>query len=160
MLEKCCKCYEWKDKKDFVPLPSGATKPRCIACVEKQATIQDVSKQIESTSTTLSMLRERLNKLNDVYIEKPKAKETQIVNKVNVVQTVLKLHPRLPLGMKRGSDEVYYYYKDGSVKLKAVWDGKYGKYTSYKEPKTNQFKYIGLTKLKQEIFGNISKSGV
>jgi hypothetical protein len=158
MKEKCSKCYSWKDRKDFIPLSSGA-KPKCIACVQKQGKVEDLKKKIDSTSALLFQLKEQLQVLTAIHIEK--AKEVNLADNTpkKTITNVLRMHPKLPIGMKKGDNKVY-YFQNGAVKEKQIWQGQWGPYTSYKDPKSGQWKYIGLDKLKEQIFGNDSKLGV
>ena len=156
--EKCSKCKEIKSRKDFIPLSSGA-KPRCMKCVDKAGKVNQLKKEIESTSAKLEMLKLKLKELNGTYIPKTPKKEEKVLHEVKRVQTELRMHPRLPIGMKKGKDDVY-YFKNGSVVKKQVWTGKYGPYTSYFDKNVNGWKYIGLENLRKQIFGNDSKLGV
>jgi hypothetical protein len=156
MKEKCSKCYEWKERSEFIPLVSGA-RPKCIACVDKQAQIEELKKEIERTSAKLASLKDELNDLKGISIPEPQPKNIASVKRV---VNALRMHPRLPIGMKKGEKDKVYYYQNGAVKPKQVWDGKWGKYTSYKDPKSQQWKYIGLDKLEKQIFANDSKLGV
>lgn len=157
MKEKCSKCFEWKERKEFIPLSSGA-KPKCIPCVQKQGKVEELKKKIDSTSALLFQLNEDLKKLTLAQVE-PTKKQIVAEKAKKTVTNVLRMHPRLPIGMKKDTDKVYYWH-NGSVKEKTVWQGKFGPYTSYLDKKTNQWKYIGLEKLKQEIFKYDSKLGV
>ena len=159
MKEKCSKCLEWKERSEFTKLQMGS-KPRCISCVEKKAKVEELKGEIERVSAKLAMMKLELKKLNGNHIPKePQIEEDNVRRVTKVVKSELRMHPRLPLGMKKGRDDVY-YFSNGAVKKKQVWSGKWGKYTSYKDVKTNKWKYIGLEKLRLQIFGNDSKLGV
>ena len=158
MKEKCSKCLEWKERSEFTKLQMGS-KPRCIACVEKKAQVEELKSEIERVSAKLAMMKLELKKLNGTYIPKEPQSEEKVVHEVKRVETALRMHSRLPLGMKKGKDDVY-YFSNGAVKKKKVWSGPYGKYTSYKNEKTGKWVYIGLEKLRKQIFGNDSKLGV
>lgn len=158
MKEKCSKCLEWKERSEFTKLQMGS-KPRCISCVEKKAKVEELKGEIERVSAKLAMMKLELKKLNGNHIPKEPQREEEVRRVTKIVKNELRMHPRLPLGMKKGSDAVY-YYMNGAVKKKKVWSGKWGKYTSYMNEKTGQWVYIGLEKLRQQIFGNDSKLGV
>lgn len=158
MKEKCSKCLEWKERSEFTKLQMGS-KPRCISCIQKKAKVEELKGEIERVSAKLAMMKLELKKLNGTYIPKEPQREEEVRRVTKIVKSELRMHSRLPLGMKKGSDTVY-YYMNGAVKKKQVWSGKWGKYTSYKNEKTGQWVYIGLEKLRKQIFDNDSKLGV
>ena len=159
MNEKCSKCFEVKPRSEFTKLNPGS-KPKCIACVEKKSKVEKLKSEIERTSAKLFSLKQELKKVNGNYIPKEQTEEEIVVHKVKKVQHVLTMHPYLPIGMKKGVKDKAYFYHNGAVKAKSVWDGKWGKYTSYKDPKTGDWKYIGMKQLEQECFGNDSRLGI
>jgi hypothetical protein len=167
MKEKCCKCKEWKERSAFIPLSSGS-KPKCIACVEKLGKINELEKKISATSALLFQLKEELSALG---VNHPKLPSEQKIaeEKLEKIERVkknkesarnsLRVHPRFNLAMKKAGTRVYYYL-NGSFKIAKQWEGKWGPYTSYRDPKTGEYKYIGIDKLKEQIFRNDSKLGV
>jgi regulator of replication initiation timing len=166
MKEKCCKCKEWKERSAFIPLSSGS-KPKCIACVEKLGKINELEKKISATSALLFQLKEQLSALGvnhpklpseEKVLEEKVKRLTKIEKNKEIAKNALRVHPRFNLAMKKGNNVVY-YYQNGSFKPAKIWEGQWGPYTSYKT-QSGQYKYIGVDKLKEQIFRNDSKLGV
>ncbi len=158
MKEKCSKCLQWKERSEFTKLQMGS-KPRCIACIEKKAKIEELKGEIERVSANLSMMKLELQKLNNNYIPKEPQREEEVRRVTKVVKSELRMHPKHPLGMKRKQDAVWYYSKNGMIKW-GLSNGRFGKYVKWKDMTTGEMKTIGLDKLRREIFGNDSRLGI
>jgi hypothetical protein len=154
MKEKCSKCYEWKERKEFLPLPSGSTKPRCIACVEKAKEVSDLRKEMDRHTAQLSVLNEKLKKKLGTYdIPQPVTPTRKVFKPTTVVLSGVSMHKTIPLGMKKNDIDVYFIKSNGNGLAKCkVWDGPHGPYTSYYNKKEGKYTYISLSKLRNEIF--------
>jgi hypothetical protein len=157
--EKCSKCNEVKARKEFTPLASGA-KPRCIACIDKAAKVNELKNEIERYSAKLTLLKEELRELNGVIKIKPPQPQEKIVHKITMVKHELKMHPSLPLGMKTRNSKKVYVNASGGIKPITIKKGKFGEFVSYYCKRDSSWKNVSLKNLEQSIFKYHTQLGV